>query len=59
MESITFSLCPACDACPEVVITDAGVSIGEADNLVRLSHAEWDQLVALVRRGELPATEQQ
>lgn len=29
MERVTFRLCPACDACPEVLITDAGVSIGE------------------------------
>ncbi|MGH8257893.1 MAG: hypothetical protein ACRET0_16955 [Steroidobacteraceae bacterium] len=57
MESIAFSLCPACDACPEVIIGDDGVRIGEADNIVRLSHAEWNQLVALVRSGKLPATE--
>lgn len=57
MEPVTFSLCPACDACPEVVINDDGVRIGEADNIVRLSHAEWNQLVALVRSGKLPATE--
>ena len=58
MEPITFSLCPECDACPEVVIEAEGVRIGEADNVVRLSHAEWNQLVALIRSGRLPATEQ-
>jgi hypothetical protein len=58
METITFSLCPECDACPEVVIEAEGVRIGEADNTVRLSHAEWNQLVALVRSGRLPAVAQ-
>jgi len=58
MEPITFSLCPECDACPEVAIDTAGVRIGEAGNIVQLSHAEWNQLVALVRSGRLPAIEQ-
>jgi hypothetical protein len=53
MEPIVFSLCPECDACPEVVIDDNGVRIGEADNTVRLSHAEWNQLVLLIREGKL------
>ncbi|MDQ2804919.1 MAG: hypothetical protein M3Y41_20430 [Pseudomonadota bacterium] len=57
MEPITFSLCPECDACPEVVIEAKGVTIGEADNIVRLSHTEWNQLVALVRSGRLAALE--
>lgn len=55
MERITFSVCPECDACPEVVIDADGVRIGESDNLVRLSRAEWNQLVTLVRSGKLPA----
>jgi hypothetical protein len=59
MEKITMSLCPACGACSEVVIEADGVRIGEADNMVRLSHAEWNQLVALIRSGKLPATGQQ
>ena len=57
MEKITASLCPACGACPEVVIDTGGVRIGEADNMVRLSHAEWNQLVELVCSGRLPAVE--
>jgi hypothetical protein len=56
METITASLCPECGACPEVVIDADGVRIGEADNMVQLSHAEWNQLVDLVRSGKLPAT---
>jgi hypothetical protein len=46
-------LCPACAACPEVEITDQGVTIGEDGNTVRLSHAEWNELVRLVKSGEL------
>jgi hypothetical protein len=42
-----------CEHCPEVVINDDGVVIGEDQNIVRLSHAEWNELVMLVRRGEL------
>jgi hypothetical protein len=48
-----FTLCPACAACPEVEITDQGVTIGEEGNTVRLSHAEWNELVRLVKSGEL------
>lgn len=54
MKPITFSLCPECEHCPELVIEAEDVKIGEAGNLVRLSHAEWNQLVALVRDGKLP-----
>jgi formylmethanofuran dehydrogenase subunit B len=57
MEPIKISLCPVCGACPEVAIEADGVRIGEADNMVRLSHAEWNQLVDLIRIGKLPATE--
>jgi hypothetical protein len=53
MESKKFTLCPACAACPEVEITDQGVTIGEDANAVRLSHAEWNELVRLVKSGEL------
>jgi hypothetical protein len=35
------------------VITDEGVTIGEDANTVQLSHAEWNELVRLIRRGEL------
>jgi len=53
MERKKFTLCPACTACPEVEITDQGVIIGEDANTVRLSHAEWNELVRLVKSGEL------
>ena len=53
MKPMTFSLCPECDHCPEVAVEADGVKIGEADNLVRLSHAEWNQLVGLIQSGQL------
>ena len=53
MERKKFTLCALCEACPEVEITDQGVTIGEEANVVRLSHAEWNELVRLVRSGEL------
>ena len=53
MEPKKFMLCPACTACPEVEIQDQGVTIGEGSNTVRLSHAEWNELVRLVKSDEL------
>ena len=53
MEPIRFTLCPHCTECPEVTITDEGVTIGEDANTVRLSPAQWNELVALVKRGDL------
>jgi hypothetical protein len=53
MESIKVTLCPACTGCPAVEITDEGVLIGENDNVVKLTHAEWNDLVARIRSGEL------
>ena len=53
MEAIKASLCEHCDECPEVEITGQGVTIGEAANTVHLSHAEWNELVRLIKRGDL------
>ena len=53
MDVIKVTLCPACGACPAVKITDEGVTIGEAENTVKLTHAQWNDLVARVRSGEL------
>ena len=53
MESITVTLCPACTGCPAVEISDKGVTIGENENTVKLTHAEWNDLVGRIRRGEL------
>jgi hypothetical protein len=52
-EPINVILCPACELCPELEITDQGVRIGEDENNVRLSPAEWNKLVRLVRSGTL------
>ena len=53
VEPKKFTLCPACTACPEVEITDQGVRIREDENTVRLSHAEWNEPVRLVKAGDL------
>ena len=53
MERVEILLCPACTACPAVEITDNGVTIGENENTVKLTPAEWNELVARIRRGEL------
>ena len=55
MERIKVTLCEHCDECPEVEITDQGVTIGEDANTVRLSHVEWNELVRLIKVGELQA----
>ena len=56
MNEIRYSLCPNCDACPEVVIGDEAVLIGEEGNEVRLSSAEWNELVTAVKEGRLEMT---
>jgi hypothetical protein len=53
MEPVKVTLCENCAECPEVEITEQGVTIGEDENTVRLSHAEWNVLVRLVKSGKL------
>jgi hypothetical protein len=53
MTEIRYSLCPNCYACPEVVISDETVLIGEEGNQVRLTVDEWNVLVDGVRSGAL------
>jgi hypothetical protein len=53
MEPIKVLLCPECGCCPAVEITDEGVTIGEDDNTVKLSHVEWNDLVSRIKSGEL------
>lgn len=48
-----YSLCPSCDACPEVVIEDQTIAIGEGKNMARLTAEEWNVLVTAIRKGEL------
>jgi hypothetical protein len=53
MERQTISLCPACTACPEVVIEGEQVRIGEDANTAVLQKAEWNVLVDLIQSGQL------
>ncbi len=55
MSEIRYSLCSNCDACPEVVIQDDAVLIGEEGNQAQLTHEEWNVLVAGVTGGALTA----
>ena len=48
-----FSLCPACSACPTVEIDEHEIRIGEGDNRVKLSPAEWNVLVRAIKSREL------
>ena len=47
------SLCPACTACPEVVIDGDQVRIGEDANTAVLKKDEWNVLVELIQSGQL------
>lgn len=49
------SLCPACGACPEVVldVTQEEARIGEEGNFVRLNKEAWNTLVDKIHAGEL------
>ena len=47
------SLCPACDACPVVEVYEETVRIGEANNQVTLSRAEWNTLVEAITERKL------
>jgi hypothetical protein len=53
MEKIAVSLCPACTACPEVVIEGDTIRIGEDENTVVLQKAEWNVLVDAIQSGQL------
>ncbi len=53
MERLVISLCPACDACPEVEIAGDAVRIGEAGNVAVLKKNEWNTLVDLIQSGQL------
>jgi len=45
--------CGVCGACPAVEISAEQVTIGEDANTVRLTHAQWNDLVTRIRKGEL------
>jgi hypothetical protein len=48
-----ISLCPHCDHCPTVEISEQEVRIGEECNLVKLTPAEWNILVQAIKTGKL------
>ena len=54
-QPVRVALCPACGACPEVVLDVAKdeAQIGETGNLVRLTKEAWNTLVEKIQRGEL------
>jgi len=49
----SMTLCPGCDACPSVEMDEREVRIGESDNVVKLTPAEWNVLVRAIKAGEL------
>ena len=53
MVQVKHSLCPACDACPEVEVLADQVRIGEPGNVVVLTKDEWNVLVDLIASGRL------
>jgi hypothetical protein len=53
MEQVKVTLCPECGHCPSVEINNTGVRIGENENTVTLTHAEWNDLVVRIQCGEL------
>ena len=53
MQRVAMSLCPSCTACPEVVIEDNTISIGEAPNIAVLKKDEWNVLVDLIQSGQI------
>jgi len=49
--------CGLCGACPAVEINAENVTIGEDNNTVRLTHAQWNDLVSRIQKGELTKVE--
>jgi hypothetical protein len=47
------SLCPACTACPEIVMEGDTIRIGEDKNVVVLKKAEWNVLVDVIKSGRV------
>ncbi len=56
MERLVLLCQPDCPGgCPAVEVTQNGATIGEGDNLVKLTSEQWDLLVDKVKSGELIA----
>lgn len=47
------TLCYSCDKCPEIIIYQDEVHIGEEDNLAKLKKQEWNFLVRKIKSGDL------
>jgi len=45
--------CGVCGACPAIEINAKGVTIGEGNNTVQLTYAQWNDLVSRIHKGEL------
>ncbi len=53
MALVRFSLCHEGAECPEVVVDEREVRIGEAGNIAVLTKDEWNTLVKLIRSNQL------
>jgi hypothetical protein len=53
MEPTKFALCPLCTECPQVVITEEAITIGEARQHRSAVSCEWNELARLIKSGEL------
>ncbi len=49
--------CGLCAAYPAIEVNAENVTIGEDNNTVRLTHAQWNDLVSRIQKGELTRVE--
>lgn len=49
----TITLCPECDACPEIKVYDDHVTIGEEGNKVTLKVEDWNNIVGKIKNNEI------
>lgn len=49
----TTTLCPACATCPEVVLDDDTVRVGQGNSRVTVKKAEWNVLVDVIKSGKV------
>jgi hypothetical protein len=47
------SLCPACTACPEIVMEGDTIRLGENQDVVVLKQAEWNVVVDVIKSGRV------
>lgn len=46
-------LCPACATCPDVVLDDGTIRVGEGSKRITLEKAQWNVLVDVIRSGKV------